>query len=480
MSKENLKGSGDCTVLNLLWTKLLWNPTSKYYLPTVIKNGLNDPVFGINVSPFSTVDIGTLPEITMFKEPVLGYMKLILSDSKLSGLDTVAQGTLTCDDSNPNQTDFTLTLPFGKLDYSGGYTVNAGGGIGGCAIAAGAAILGGKASESIVGYLAGLETDDPVNQNIEQSLWYRQPLAEQSNGQVMLGAYYTSNPQIYDLVQEPGSILAQSMTAANVNKTTNEVNAATTYYYNEQNGLANAEASAPEIGTIDQYSSGALPSAYTVIMCNEKINSGQDPDGKYAKLKNHVVHFTNATKYYNTKHSNTQPIGGSDGVLAGIAAIDPHDVHDYVMNNGPYPIIDPRTEEVIEYYEPLPLDMEELLTAYSLKAASWNNAESSSDVDGTFTDTGISVALTVSGNLTAAAGGGVQCAITKISSSIGDLHISLSQSKGWWPGLYDKVTNWIANSFMTNTIKDKLNDQLNGKDMRDRLAEIINGGLKNL
>jgi hypothetical protein len=480
MTQEKIEGSGDCSLLNLLWTKLLWNPTSKYYLPTIIKSGLDDSTFGIKIPPFSTIDIGTLPEITMFKEPVLGYMKLNMINTKLSGLDTVSKGTLGCTDTDPAKTDFTITLPFGKLDYSGGYGVDAGGGIGGCAIAAGAAILGGKATDSIASYLATAGSDDPVTQNIEQSLWYRQPLSNQANGQMMVGAYYLSNPQVYDLVNEPGSMLAQGMKAGNVAQTTTEVNTATTYYHNQQNGLATAEGTAPEIGTVEQYSSGALPSAYTVIMCNQKINSGQDPDGKYAKLKNHVIHFTNATKYYNTKHTGTQPIGGTGGVLEGIAAIDPNDVHDYVMNNGPYEIVDPRTKEIVEYYEPQPLDMEELQVAYAMKAASWNSAESSGGVDGTFTDTGISVSLTVSGNLTAATGGGVQCAITEIKSIIGDLHIKLSQEAGWWPGLYDKVTNWIANSFMTSTIKDKLNDQLNSKDMRDKLAEIINGGLKNL
>ena len=480
MNQSNLKGSGDCALFNLVW-KLIWDPTSELYLPNVIKNGLNDPSLGINISPFNTVDIGDFPEITMFKEPVLGYMKIYLSDCQLEGLGSITKGTLQCNDSSSDKTTFTVTFPFSLLDFSGKYGVSAGGGIAGCSIAAAAAILGGDAYSPFPAAPLTLSDDDPVNQNIDQSLWYRQPLSDHENGQLMLGAYYQDNPAVYDLVNEPGSLLAQSMKLADVKTTTDQVNMATTWYYKQQNGLEAEDDEAPQIGTSEQYASGGLPSAYALAMARQKVNSGQDPDGRYARLVQHIIHFTGSITYYQKQYPGTQPIGGDGGVLDNIAKADPEEVNEFVMNNGPYPVIDMKNGGIKEYIDPEPLDPEELKKVYALKSASWKTGEGSGKVDGTFTDTGINVTLSVSGNLTETTDSGVQCAITNISSSIQNIRIHLSQEKGWWPGLYDKVTNWLANTgFVTNMIKDKLNDQLNSQDMKDKLAEIINGGLKKL
>ena len=480
MEHSKLQGSGDCVLMNLVW-KLIWNPSSELYLPRVIKQGLKDSTFGIDIPPFDTVNIGDLPEITMFKEPVLGYMKLYLTSSQLSGLGTVSKGTLSCDDTNPDKTIFTITLPFGRLEFSGKYGVSAGGGIGGCAIAAGAAILGGDAMSGTGVSLLALPGDDPADQNIEQSLWYRQPLSKHENGQLLIGAYYQNNPAIYDLVNEPGSLLAKSMKLADVHSTTQQVNSATSYYYNQQNAKQEQQGPAPEIGTPDQYASGGLPSAYALAMANQKVKNGKDPDGRYARLAQHIIHFTGSISYYQKQYPGTQPVGGSGGVLDNIAKTDPDQVHAYVMKNGPYPVIDLQTSEIVDYIEPQPLDREELRRAYAVKAATWNRLESSDKVDGSFTDAGIQIYITVSGNLSAGTNGDVVCSITEISTEIGDLHITLSQEKGWWPGLYDKVTNWIANSgFLKNIIKEKLRGQLNSDDMKKNLAQVVNGALKKI
>ena len=474
-------GSGDCTLLNALWG-MMWDPTSEFYLPKVINNGLKDPTWGIDIPPFATINIGDLPEITMFKEPVLGYMKLTLSSTTLQGLGSVTKGALTCNDTNPQQTTLTLSLPFGQLEFTGNYTVDAGGGIGGCAIAAGAAILGGSAfgAESIVRFLAASSGDDPVDQHIQESLWYREPLSNSQNGQDLVGAYYINNPAILDLVNEPNSALAQAMKAANVKETANQVNAATNYYYQQKQGAHVSDDAAPTIGTQDQYASGGLPSIYALAMARQKVNSGRDPDGRYKRLADHIVHFTAGIGSYQQKYPGLQPVGTDNGVINRVAAFPLEEVTGFAQKRGPVPVIDlENPEQIVEYLTPGEINLQEIRSAYQAHYGSRFKAADSSGVDGTFVDTGLPVTLNVSANITTPPAG-ITCTITALSADIGALHITLSQSKGWWPGLYDKVTNWIANSFMTGMIKSKLNDQLGSDEMKKNLSDLITGGLRKL
>jgi len=216
-------GRVSCSVMNMIW-QMIWNVNSAFYLPLVFEEGLKIDALGIDIPSLKTVDIGDLPKITMFKEPVLGYMEMELTDTVLTGLPTVKEGSYSCKSGTDDTTNIAFTLAFDKLNYSGKYSVSAGGGIAGCAIAGAAHILGGG------GDLTELVTST-VDGNINEALWYREPLSGSDAGQKMLGAYYLNNPSINDLVQEPGSILAQSMRQENIQETTDQVNSATTYYY---------------------------------------------------------------------------------------------------------------------------------------------------------------------------------------------------------------------------------------------------------
>jgi|GEM_PF-547577 len=462
-----------CSVMDSIW-QLLWTSGTVFYLPTVFENGLDIPLIGVDIPPLKQVNIGDLPKITMFKEPVLGYMEMELTDTVLTGLPTVKEGSYSCKSGTDDTTNIAFTLSFDKLNYSGKYSVSAGGGIAGCAIAGAAHILGGG------GDLTELVAST-IDGNINEALWYREPLSGSDAGQKMLGAYYLNNPSINDLVQEPGSILAQSMRQENIQETTDQVNSATTYYYNQQNGLENAEEAAPEIGTTTQYGNGGTVSAYCVIMCNQKIQNGQDPDGKYAKLKNYIIHFTGGIDKYQKEYPGTQPVGGNDGILNRIGVIDMQESHDYVMENGPYPLVHPESGEILEQMMPQPLDFDEMQAAYNLKFGSWSVEDGGNTANGTFSDTGLNVEIDVEMSITKKPDEDVTVDITSLTGSIGDLNIQLSEGSGWWPGLFDKVTNWIANAgFFQDMLKDHINDGLNQDSVKDFLSGVINGALKKL
>lgn len=466
--------SGDCTILNAVWTRL-WDPTSQFYFPTIARKGLNLPDFGINIAPFDTVNLGDLPTVTMFKEPVLGYMTIDLTSNALKPLSGAQGSGFTCNDGSPTSTQFGFTLSFPTLDLGGAYTVSAGGGIGGCAIAAAAAILGGSAvGETVKSRL----TDSPVDQNVDLALWYQGPLGESENGRNLLGAYDTHQDSIYDLQQNPAYQQA-ALRSPPSQTTTGEVTAATVYYRNLQTGLlADSADPPPTVGTVDQYNSGQLPYAYLLALANQKVQSGQDPDGHYAALYQSMIHFMGSVTWVQKTKPGPHPVGGEGGVLDIIANADPDEIHAFVMANGPYPIANLETGEVMLAAEPKPLDYAQFQTAGRARVAKLQG--SGSAVDGDYVDTMVGLSLTVAGTLTTSAGK-LQASITQIQASLPALRISLHQAKGWWPGLYDKVTNWIANDTVLNgSIKGKLTDALSGDDMRKRLTDAINGVLSSL
>ena len=465
-----------CWLVNFVWQQM-WTPASEFYLPTAAKNGLKIPELGVDIQPFDIIKVGDLPELTMFKEPVLGYMKILLSNAQVSGLDTAQKGTITCQENDNGSVTLDLSLTFRKIIFSGDYNVSAGGGIVGCTIAAAAAILGGSAS---------LLTADPgalssVDQNINLALWYRSPLAESDNGQILLGAYEEQDDTIYDLQQEPNNPFNQALTASNVQSTTSAVTEATQYYQAQQTDQlreAQLNDAPPTIGTTEQYASGQLPYAYLIAMARAKVRNNEDPDNRYAKLEPAMTHYLGAIDYVQKNYPGEHPVGGDNGVLQIIANSDPQAIHDHVMAQGTFDLVNPENQDLIVSVEPKPLDYSYYQKVYQQSAGSFRTdtiAASNNSVDGTFEDEGVNVSLkatiTLSGNL----GDNPQVDVSALSAEIGALNIKLQQTAGWWPGLYDKVTNWIANTFVTDILKSHINDALASQSIRDSFAEILEG-----
>lgn len=470
--------TGDCTILNTVWG-LLWNdPKSSFYFPNIAKNGLE--ILGIKIDPFDTVDLGDLPQVTMFEEPVLGYMKLALTANKLQPLSNTRGSGFTCKDGSSQSTEFGFTLEFSSLELSGKYTVSAGGGVVGCAIASAAGILGGRAMGDAASPLLS-DPVDPGRQNIDLALWYQGPLMESDNGQTLLGAYDTHQDSIYDLQQNPAYQQAALRSTAS-RQSAADVTVATAYYRNKETGLLAVDGdtdAAPTIGTPEQYASGQLPYAYMLALAKQKVDQGQDPDGQYARLYDSMVHFMGSVTWVQQNYPGPRPVGGQDGILDIIAKANPDEVHTFVMENGPYPIADLETGEILSLAMPRPLDYAPYRAAGAARAAKLS-ANDSSSVDGAYTDRFANLKLTVGGTLTLV-DGKIKASVNTLTAEIPTLSITLHQSAGWWPGLYDKVTNWLANDTALNTtIKNKLTDALSGADMRKRLTDVLNGALSKL
>ena len=472
-----------CFAVTFLWT-LIWNDGSEFYLPTVAKKGLKIPALGINIAPFSTITVGDIPEVTMFDEPVLGYMKLTLTDTRISGIDTVQPGQYSCTDNKDGTTTMDIGLSFSKVEFTGNYEVSAGGGVAGCAIAGAASILGG--GDLADAHPGMLMADGPVQDNVNLSMWYREPLGQSANGRALIGAYYCHQDTILDLQNEGGgkNPFTSSMTASTVKSTTSSVTTATKYYQDQQNGLLSKELAAadpPTIGSEQQYESGSLPYAYLIAMARQKVRNGQDPDGRFASLANDATNFIHTTSWYQTTYPGEQPIGGEDGVLDRIAKADPQKVQAYVMEQDATPVKDPETGEIVEYIEPSPINLETYHRTYNRMLRTATDAAVGSPVTGTFADTGVDISiqltLTLSGNM----GDNPQADVQKMLASIGGISIKLESTSGWWPGMFDKVSNWIANNeFFLDMLKDQAQKAVSGPTVRDALSGLITGAMKKL
>ena len=121
-------------------------------------------------------------------------------------------------------------------------------------------------------------------------------------------------------------------------------------------------------------------------------------------------------------------------------------------------------------------------STYSMKAGAWVITNTKGNTaNGTFSDTGLKVELGISMSIKNETGGKIQVTVTNLNGGIGSLSIKLSEGTGWWPGLFDKVTNWIANTaFFQDLVKSHINDGLNQPGLKDFLSGVINGALNKL
>ena len=107
------QSSPDGVILQAAWT-LLWTAGTPYYLPNVMKNGLTWN--NIKIPPLEGSSVDDVAPITLFKDSVLGYVSVTMSDNTINGLPSIFNGGLTYDDSTKT---VVFTIGFGELIFGG-------------------------------------------------------------------------------------------------------------------------------------------------------------------------------------------------------------------------------------------------------------------------------------------------------------------------------------------------------------------------
>src|SRR5437763_4702020 len=174
----------DCDLVARLWSFLDDPASGKWYLGSIIRQGLEDPDLGISIPAFPTVTVGDIPEQTMFQW-ALEYLGIAMKGTVLSGLDTYARGTMHCTPVSATETKIDLGLTFGQIVFSGDYDVGTSGATG-CAIATAANILGG----------GGL-TEGGDESRLALATWYRDKVLNSTeHGQLTVRDSYLPQPTL--------------------------------------------------------------------------------------------------------------------------------------------------------------------------------------------------------------------------------------------------------------------------------------------
>ena len=488
---EGTLNNDDCNLVNQLWTYLDNPQSGDFYLGNIIRNGLKNDLLNIDIKPFSMVQVGDVPRQTMF-EWALEYMGISMSDTVLAGLDSYQGGALTCTPTSATNTSVTLTLNFGALFFTGNYDVGVSG-VTGCAIATAAAITGGNVSADRV-LMAPGDTPTPgsEDQQLDLARWFRDDetrgLPSSENGRALLGAYYLQQDTINKVTAAPTTGAALYRQTLGKQRATADAVNASTAYYKDQTGTAPAP-----IGESTQYQ-GGFQSSFYLQMATQQLAEQEGveleaevaaaSDNEYAQLSNAMNHFKAQVLGFQKSKPGTQQAAA---VMAYIptASVDTNvgvarHCDEFAQSVG-IPIIDPETQAIVKYLPLFAIDRERALTAYAgvrnaVADKAWFN------VKGAFSDIAQSVAFTVETSFTNT-GGSLTATVTSMNLQIGPLLIVLGNKDGFSsePTLYDRITNWIANTdSFQDTLKSKLNGGLNSDAMLANVQEALNGGLKKL
>ncbi|MDG5490532.1 hypothetical protein [Psychroserpens sp. SPM9] len=480
MKTNQLLGNDDCSLIDRLW-KFLSDPASdKYYIKNIINDGLKVPSLGIDIAPFATVDVGDIPKQQMFKEPVIGYMNLTMTDTVLSGIGSYSSGNLTCKAISPTDTQVDLNVLFSSVAFSGKYDVGSGG-LAGCALATGAALTGGHVHGST---LASGVT--PPDNNVELAQWYRDvALPKSENGKTLVGAYYTHQDTIQkvqlannNMSQQYRQVLAQSQQA----QTKGAVVDATTFYQEEQSG-SNPPGSAPKVGNGDQYSGGfaahiALVKATAYMMGSEGYTLEDSND--YSELLNAMSQFDDnilAFQKTNPTEVDTTTIMQYVATATPVNADSKIPVFEFTQDkNGDI------TATQVGEKDTWPLNTALYDQTYAARVEPLViSPEDTFNIDGNFSDAAQQLKIGVTVDFSNATGTLVATA-KSITMSLGSLKITISDS-GWngHESLYDKIASWIANSkFFQDILKSKMHKALNSQSTLDSFSKVLNAGIKKL
>lgn len=459
--------NSDCDLVKQLWS-FLWNPDSNdYYLPNIIKNGLNVPILGIDIQPFATVPVPDIPTITLFKW-ALEYVGLGMTSNQLSGLDSIQQGNLSCTPSGENETDVSLSVSFGSVSFTGNYNVGASG-VTGCAMATADSMIGGSS-----GKLAATEDDDS-SADLNLAIWFRDnSLPNSDNGQVLNGMYYAHQDTIQALTtgdSQASSLFRQALGQSQA--TTDAVRQATQDYQSSQTGGGSGNPPAT-IGDPSQYAGGFEASAYLGAAAQQAANGSTDPTNEYVSLLNSMTHFSNSVHWVQATYPGQQ----SAASILGYVAAAPEDVGE----SGPgLAIHDLVSGTMVRRTEVSPLDREYFKRVWAARRES-ETSKGWFHFTGGFNDNAKALTAVIDCTFTNT-GGKLSATVNSIQLTLPQLQITLGEEDQWssQPGLYDKVSTWIANTdSFQDILKSKLNDALNADNVLQSVSNSLSAALTKL
>lgn len=462
----------DCDLVGMLWD-LLSRPGSEYYLGSIIRNGLRVPSLGIDIAPFPRIDVGDIPEQTMF-EWALEYMGISMSRTVLGGIDSYQSGTMQCTPVSRDQTDVRLGLTFGLVDFTGAYDVGLSG-VSGCAI---------KTAETILG--GGLATSGPgEDERLALASWYGDVALDQTNnGQLLDGAYWLHQDTLQEITMadtNPARQYRESL--ARQRESADAVTAATKWYRDERDGK-NPPGPPPEIGDDEQYAGGFatyIDLLWAVDHARRAAGAPLEPGNDHAELMNAMTQFNGQVLKFQDDHPREVPAGTVMRAVADGEPLSQAELERLGVKG--IPQFGDDSNAITHHVPTWPVDRERARRAHLARADARVEAPDAwFHVRGTFKDEAQVLTLTAAAAFTAR-GEGLYANVTEVDVRMANLHITLGNKDGWnsQPGLYERVASWIANTqAFQDLLKSKLEAALDSPQNRQKLTDALNAGLRKL
>lgn len=179
----------------------MWNPTSDYYLPNVIKNGINKS--GVQMDPMGNLTIGQVPpsgsiqlmeshDLATWLPVKTGYVGVVFNNVMVTNLAAITNGGLTYKDVSDSQGSISAVINVPQIQINGSYTLVATG-LAQCALDTAAILPGGLKT----GMLKANGDDVTNDDRLEAARAQRTRLWQTPNGGQLMDSFYDHN-EVYN------------------------------------------------------------------------------------------------------------------------------------------------------------------------------------------------------------------------------------------------------------------------------------------
>lgn len=470
--------------VQLVWGAI-WTPTSAYYLPSVVINGIDEQ--GVQVSPLGSVQITNVPPSGSFQLlksqglahwlPVnTGYIGIQLSDilGQFPGVDSITNGGLTYTDDPNDATKGTLVgvINTPGLTVSGSYVLVATG-LAECALdTAGALSVLPSAPE------LALAADAPTaDQYLDSARAQRTRLWQTPNGGALMDAFYDHN-EAYNYVFQNSVEMQNSWQSADnqtyVQQTYDAANNPDTAPVNATPAsMASGDAPTVDYNTNAFYQQGMLTfAAYHFNQhppADGSITAQQFEDASVAASNFGTLHV-NPTGNTETQ---TTPMTVND-VFATVAGASPASPAQLLARPPATagPLLTTRQQAYVD-------QVRARVQALTAPAAAADSDASATLIQGTFDLTLSAGQLTLTAGLTFPASGAPTTTVSSLSSSAQVTALNIHNITDWTTGDMQSIGSAIVTALeqsdsIRNLLADKLNDALGSSTVTTYLTNWLN------
>lgn len=445
-------GDPDQWLMQHAWARL-WKPGTPYYLPTAIVSGASGN--GVTVDALGGLHIADTGAIPLVKSSTWGNISVDLTNVTLMGLGSMTNGGMTYDDSTGA---FTATVGIPNAEFTGDYDVE-GSGIAGCAVdAAGIALKPFQQSRADMA-----DGDDDPNLDLARA--YRDQLVLSSDGLDHVATYYDHNDTYNEVVsaQDGPNSFTKAWPVYQTNGKTSKDFASQT-----SSAAQNPTDPSDTVGDTDYNLHSFVMQG---ILMKTLFGMSKSSGDKYELA-------AQASLDFKTEVMQQPAAPTTVGAVMTKMGTTPPGADSVPPEQAPTDDAGPSMRELAERADAI---VEEVYPRFEAEAqeerariAMGGPADSSTGVQGTFTDVFSVPTATLSGTIEVVGtppNTSLQATLTGLDATIPSIAVQLAGSGG----LLEEAQNAIANAhWFQQLLTKKVHDRLNESDILTWLTDRVN------